>query len=142
MNKICYISTLLILFISIELLIPSLVSANGFALSFKTLQAGPYVIEVGVVPKTPSIGTFHMTMTVSDGYQEKYQDGIKITITGLGPEPMGDVVGPITATNDPTNPFYYEINPSVDTEGIWVFTVNIEGDLGNGSTDFPVTQAI
>ena len=128
----------LLLFAAAAAMVPQAAYANGRSVRLQTLQAGPYEISVGTVPKTPQIGVFHMTMTIADASTKAYVLDAEIRITGVGPDGPANEIGPITPTTSVRDPAFYEANPSVDREGNWVFTIAVAAELGEASADFAV----
>ena len=116
----------------------STVHANGRVVTFETLEAGPYEISVGTIPKAPSVGAFHITMTVADASTNTYLLDAVVTVTGVGPNGAASEIGPLAATASLRDPSFYEANLSVDREGTWVFTIGVAGELGEASADFAV----
>ena len=134
----CVPAVCLLFFAAAAAAVPQVADANGRIVRLQTLQAGPYELSVGTVPKTPQIGVFHMTMTIADASTKAYLVDAEVRITGVGPDGPANEVGPLIATGSLRDPSFYEANPSVDREGTWVFTIAVAAELGEASADFPV----
>ena len=112
--------------------------ANGRVVRFVRQVAGPYEIALGTIPPTPAPGALHLTMTVANASSKSYVLDAEIAVTGKSPESDSSGLGPLSATHNPEDPTFYDINTTVDREGTWLFTVAVSSDLGEASADFPI----
>ena len=61
-----------------------------------------------------------------------------VLISAIGPGSDSYEIGPLEATNDFKSPMFYDLDTRVDREGEWLFTVDVSGKNGEGTTDFQV----
>lgn len=114
------------------------VLANGRVQRFVTQSAGPYTLAIGTIPETPVVGNLHLTMSVADEASGAYILDAVVTVAGAGPAVDTPELGPFVAEKNPLDPTFYDINTSVDREGIWKFTIDISGELGDVSTEIDI----
>jgi hypothetical protein len=122
----------------LTLALPLRVFANGQAKLIE-YEAGPYILNVGTLPSPPLLGPFHMTMTVTDASTDTLVLDADVTVTGVGPADETGVqptLGPIKAVNNLTGLVYYDMNTEVSALGLWTFTIDVNGELGQGTTQF------
>ncbi len=112
--------------------------ANGRVQVFDKRVGGPYEIAVGTIPGTPVVGALHFTIKVTDVATGVSVLRPEIIVTGTGPVSDAVEIGPIAATSDPANPVFNDVVTHVDRVGAWVFSVSVNGDLGEGSAEFPI----
>ena len=112
--------------------------ANGRVGEFVRRVAGPYEIALGTTPDRPAVGSLHLTMMVTEVSSGSPVLDARIIVAGKGPEADATEIGPLEARNSPDNFLFYEVNTSVDTVGVWTFTVSVDSDLGSESVDFPI----
>ncbi len=117
---------------------PAIAEANGRVVRYERRVSGPYEIALGTIPDSPSVGNLHLTMTVADASSKATVIGAEITVTGDGPDPASTRIGPQAAQSNLTNPSFYDLNTSVDSEGIWMFMVSVRSELGDAQAEFPV----
>jgi hypothetical protein len=77
-------------------------------------------------------------MTVADQASRSLIQNATVTVAGSGPGAAATEIGPLVAQHNLSDPLFYDISTSVDREGTWIFHVSVNGDLGDGSADFPV----
>ena len=114
------------------------VYANGRVVEFDKRVAGPYEVAVGKIPTSPVVGPLHLTMTVTEIATGLSIIGAEVTVTGTGPDSTEVEIGPIIATSDLQDPTFYDVAMQVDRIGIWVVTVAVSNERGDGSADFPI----
>jgi len=120
-----------------SMIAPSLVRAHGSGVEFNKREfAGPYEVALGVVPDPPAIGEMAVTLAIIELQTRTVVIGADITMTATGPD--STVIGPLTVEADPTDPSFYDLRTSLNKEGIWIFTVNVDGPAGGGSADFTI----
>jgi hypothetical protein len=117
---------------------PGKAEANGQVRRFVDQDAGPYVISLGTLPQTPVLGRLHMTMTVVERSSGVFITDAQVTVTGMGPGEEAVEMGPLVASNNSSDPTFYDISTTVDREGTWVFTVGVTSDLGQAATEFAI----
>ena len=119
-------------------LLPAPAHANGRVVRFDRQVAGAYEIALGTSPPSPGVGNLHLSMIVSDAATKIYVLDADVVVTGKGPEGGSAEIGPIEAQPSLLDTGFYEVNTSVDSEGLWTFTILVSGDLGEASADFTV----
>ena len=126
--------------LAVLMLVSGTVFANGRVQRFVTQSAGPYTLAIGTIPETPVVGNLHLTVSVADNESGAYIFDAVVTITGAGPGPGADTpeLGPYVADKNPLDPTFYDINTSVDRVGIWRFTIDVSGELGDASTEIEI----
>ena len=110
--------------------------ANGRVVEFQTKTAGPYEIALGTVPNPPIVGALHLTVSVTTVETETPVTDAAITVSGTGPGEDAPKVGPVEASNSPTDPVFYDATTAVDRLGLWTFTVTVDSEPGKASADF------
>ena len=117
---------------------PGMAQANGRVIDFQRKVAGPYEIALGTLPPSPTVGTLHLTMTITEVASRALVLDADVTATGTGPGAAAPEIGPLSAGHTSADPKYYDINTPVDREGTWSFTVAISGEAGSGTADFQI----
>lgn len=113
-------------------------SANGATRKVvNNARAGPYELQVGVLPGSPKVGNLHLSIQVKDA-----ADGSNITdaiIMVMATGPAGATyVSPVQATNTPQRPQAYDVDISLDIEGSWILTLEMDSDLGKADLEVPL----
>ena len=125
-------ATTLLSLLLLGLYIPSdtLIEANGSIRSYEKKVIGEYVIGLGTMPPSPSLGVTHFAAFV-----ENEQTGIKyvdVEIEFASSFSTIDLpeLGPQLMKNSIMDPMYYETDISFNKEGVWLvmLTVRREGD--------------
>ena len=112
--------------------------ANGATrLLVKDALAGPYLLQVGILPGTPRVGTLHVTVLVNEAARGTPLTDALIDVTADGPEGATDA-GPVRAVNSSLDLRFYEADLPLDTEGAWTLTVDADGSLGPGQLVLPM----
>ena len=97
--------------------------------------AGPYELRVVTAPV---VGLMHMTIFVSALGGGEPVTGAAIQVSGRGPEGASRTVGPIRATGSPSGLDWYGASLPIEESGEWMFTVAVDGSLGEEAVEFPV----
>ena len=112
--------------------------ANGATrLLVKDALAGPYLLQVGILPGTPRVGTLHVTILVNEAAGGTPLADALIDVTADGPEGATDA-GPVRAVNSSLDLRFYEADLPLDAEGPWTLTVDADGPLGPGQLVLPM----
>ena len=112
--------------------------ANGATrLLVKDAIAGPYQLQVGIIPGTPRVGTLHVTVLVNEAAGGTPLTDAMIDVTAAGPEGATDT-GPVRAVNSALDLRFYEADLPLDLEGAWTLTVDADGPLGPGQLVLPM----
>ena len=115
--------------------------ANGRVVDFQRQTAGPYEIALGTIPSPPIVGALHLTVTVTTVETGTPVIHAAIEVSGTGPGEEAPKVGPVSASNNPTDPVFYDATTEVDRLGLWTFTVTVDAEPGTASADFVLEVA-
>jgi hypothetical protein len=114
---------------------PSLARAHGGGVELNKREfAGPYEVALGVVPDPPAIGEIAMTLAVIELDTRTVVIRADVTMTARGPD--STVIGPLKVETDTVDPSFYDLRTTLDKEGVWVFTIDVDAPAGPGSADF------
>ena len=103
----------------------SLVEANGSIRSYEKKVTEKYIIGLGTAPPSPTIGVTHFAAFVEDKETGvKYMDA-DIEFFAVLSGPNQQKTGPHQMTNSLKDPMYYEVDTSLNNEGIWLVTLVI-----------------
>ena len=117
-------------------LTPAVAYANGRVLEYQRQTAGPYEIALGTIPSPPTVGSLHLSITVTDVAGDAPVLDAVVIVLGTGPGEDAPETGPLEASNSPTDPVYYEATAPVESLGPWTFTVTVDGEQGMASASF------
>lgn len=114
------------------------VLANGATkLVLEDVQAGPYLLQVGIIPGSPKVGNLHLSIEVNDAATDAPVTDAQVFISATGPEEATNV--PSTAAQIPlTGQNFYEADIWLDTEGSWVVTIHIDAAQGLATQEVPL----
>ena len=114
------------------------VLANGATkLVLEDVQAGPYLLQVGIIPGSPKVGNLHLSIEVYDAASDAPVTDAQVFISAVGPEDATNV--PSTAAQIPlTGQNFYEADIWLDAEGSWVVTMHIDAAQGLATQDVPL----
>ena len=114
------------------------VLANGATRAVvQDARAGPYQLQVGILPGSPKVGNLHLSIIVQDAEDETIITDAIVLVAAKGPVGAADVA-PVQAVNSPLSPQSYEVDIPLDTAGSWIVTLATDGRLGNASLDLPL----
>ena len=114
------------------------VLANGATIPVVTNRsAGPYELEVGILPGSPKVGNLHLSIVVRDEAQDRVITDAIVKVTATGPEGATNV-GPVAALNPLQSPHFYEVNIPLDLEGGWTLALDVDSDLGPAGLEIPL----
>ena len=114
------------------------VLANGRVQRFVTQIAGSYTLAIGTIPDTPVVGNLHLTMSIANETSGAHIFDAVVTVAGAGPDVDTPELGPFVAEKNPLDPTFYDINTSIDRVGVWRFTIDVSGELGDVSTEIDI----
>ena len=117
--------------------------ANGATRTLvKEERAGPYLLQIGILPGKPRIGNLHLSIRVWDAETEDPILVSVVMVAARGPEGATDV-RPVRAVNFPDSPQFYDVDISLDQLGGWALTLDVDGELGEATIEVPleVTEA-
>ena len=114
------------------------VLANGATRAVvQDARAGPYQLQVGILPGSPKVGNLHLSIIVQDAEDETIITDAIVLVAAKGPVGAADVA-PVQAVSSPLSPQSYEVDIPLDTAGSWTVTLETDGRLGNASLDLPL----
>ena len=130
--------SLLLAVASLTVLAPKESAANGAVrIIVNDAPAGPYLVTIGILPGSPTVGLLHVSIRVLDAAAETPVDDATVTVTATGPAPSTGPA-PIQAANTPQSPHLYEGFVTLDAIGRWSLGVEIESPLGRGTLETPI----
>ena len=89
-------------------------------------RAGPYQLQVGILPGSPKVGNLHLSITVQDAENETIITDAIVLVAAKGPVGAADVA-PVQAVSSPLSPQSYEVDIPLDTAGSWTVTLETDG---------------
>ena len=117
-------------------------SANGIHAGSREVFAGgvgPYFMRVTTAP---FVGTMHFVVFLAQADEVKPVEGAEIALWGRS---TGDAepesVGPVAGVASLEGPNIYTVDVPVSEIGGWLFTVSVQGSLGEEVVDIPLTVA-
>ena len=114
------------------------VQANGATrLVLENERAGPYQLQVGILPGSPKVGNLHLSIEIDDAASGASVADALVWVTATGPEGSTNT-GPVQASRLLTSGQSYEVNISLDTEGSWLVTIDVDAAQGEVSLDIPL----
>ena len=114
------------------------VSANGATRAVvKDVKVGPYQMAVGILPGNPKVGNLHLSVLVQDAETTAGVSDAILMVMAKGPVGATHVM-PVQALNTPQNPQFYDVDISLDMEGRWILTLEMDSELGKASLDVPL----
>lgn len=114
----------------------SLVSANGRATLIASEEAGPYRIDVSLLPAQAIVANTHISILLSSIADDRIITDATVNIWATGPEEATDF-GPIVATNN-FAPQFFEADLPFDAEGPWEVTITVASALGEETIVLPM----
>jgi hypothetical protein len=125
----------IVIAITIAVLIPlQAVDANGSVRRYEVRQIGRYEIGLGTVPASPTVGMIHFAVYVKDVETGISYTDAKLSFVASAPNSQDPDIGPILMLNTVMDPTYYELNVSLDKEGIWFVMLEVEASTSNGKS--------
>ena len=123
---------------SLTVLAPRESAANGAVrVIVNDASVGPYLVTIGILPGSPTVGLLHVSIRVLDAAAETPVDDATVTVTATGPAP-GAGPARIQAVNTPQSPHLYEGFVTLDAAGQWSLEVETESPLGCGTLETPI----
>ena len=114
------------------------VYANGATRPVVTnARVGPYMLQVGILPGKPKVGNLHLAIVVKDAEGGATITDATVTVAATGPEGATNV-SPVQARNTPIIPQLYDVDISLDMEGSWTLTLEIDSRSGKAGLDVPL----
>ena len=94
--------------------------------------AGPHIVQVQVSPGAPRAGIVRFAVRVLDLETGEDVDGAIVRVFGTPSEQGEKQYSP--ALNSPFDPTFYLSQLELENAGIWAIDVEVESELGTGST--------
>lgn len=113
-------------------------NANGIHVGSRdvyTGEVGPYRLTVTT---TPIVGPMHFIISISDARDGSPVQGVEVTLQGAATDPTVPGVGPVAAYQTPEGPRWYAVDLSMETAGLWEFTLTVDSTEGREQATFPV----
>ncbi len=112
--------------------------ANGATrLVLEDVEAGPYLLQVGIIPGSPKVGSLHLSVQVYDAASDAPVTDAQVLISAIGPEGSTNV--PSTSAQSPlTEQHFYEADIWLDAEGSWVVFMRIDASQGSATQEVPL----
>ena len=124
---------------SLTVLAPRESAANGAVrIIVNDAPAGPYLVTVGILPGSPTVGLLHISIRVSDAATATPVGDATVTVTATGPVTGAGPPARIQAVNTPQSPHLYEGFVTLDAAGQWSLEVETESPLGRGTLETPI----
>ncbi|MEK9675428.1 MAG: hypothetical protein VW271_02655 [Chloroflexota bacterium] len=98
--------------------------------------AGPYSIQVQVSPPNPIVGITRVAVRVRDAETDEDLPEVFVRVFGTPADEGERQYSP--ALNSPADRTFYLSQLDLETAGQWALDVEVESDLGQGSTVMPV----
>jgi hypothetical protein len=102
--------------------------ANGRATLIASQEAGPYRIDVSLLPSQAVVANTHISILLNSISNDRVITDATVNIWGTGPE-EGTDFGPIPAINS-TAPQFFEADLPFDIDGPWEVTITVSSELG------------
>tara|TARA_B100001013_G_scaffold319449_1_gene228330 strand:+ start:1158 stop:1712 length:555 start_codon:yes stop_codon:yes gene_type:complete len=120
---------LLILFILLIFWNYDHIEAHGGVTAFKKQVIGPYEIQLGTSPRSPSPGPVHIALRIVSIETGLPLNESTVQLSGRVPGSAGDSISsfePIFADQFMDDPEFWDVDIMVSEEGDWLFKVVVE----------------
>jgi|TARA_B110000263_G_scaffold239974_1_gene242722 hypothetical protein len=122
------------------------VEAHGGVTVFKKQTVGPYEIQFGTSPRSPSPGPIHIALRIVSLKTGLTLNEASVKLSGKIQGTVGDQIGsfePILADQYKEDPQFWDADIMVSDEGDWLFKVIIEdkGDFYEAYYDVKVQKS-
>ena len=114
------------------------VDANGSVRSYEIKQIGGHEIGLGTVPASPTVGVVHFVVYVKDLETEVSYMDAEVSFAASAPYSQNPDIGPISMINTVMDPAYYELNTSLDEEGMWFIVIEFQTPSGKNSVNYQI----
>lgn len=105
------------------------IEAHGGVTVFKKQIIGPYEIQFGTSPRSPSPGPIHIALRIVSIDNGLPLEGVTVQLSGRVPGSAGDSISsfePIFADQFMDDPEFWDVDIMVSEEGDWLFKVVVE----------------
>ena len=114
------------------------VDANGSVRRYEIKQIGGHEIGLGTVPASPTVGVVHFVVYVKDLETEVFYMDAEVSFAASAPYSQNPDIGPIPMVNTVMDPAYYELNTSLDEEGMWFIVIEFQTPSGKNSVNYQI----
>ena len=114
------------------------VDANGSVRRYEIKQIGGHEIGLGTVPASPTVGVVHFVVYVKDLETEVSYMDAQVSFAASAPYSQNPDIGPISMINTVMDPAYYELNTSLDEEGMWFIVIEFQTPNGKNSVNYQI----
>ena len=114
------------------------VDANGSVRRYEIKQIGGHEIGLGTVPASPTVGVVHFVVYVKDLETEVSYMDAEVSFAASAPYSQNPDIGPIPMINTVMDPTYYELNTSLDEEGMWFIVIEFQTPSGKNSVNYQI----
>ncbi|MFL2784655.1 MAG: hypothetical protein ACJ0BL_06440 [Dehalococcoidia bacterium] len=114
------------------------VDANGSVRRYEIKQIGGHEIGLGTVPASPTVGVVHFVVYVKDLETEVSYMDAEVSFAASAPYSQNPDIGPISMINTVMDPAYYELNTSLDEEGMWFIVIEFQTPSGKNSVNYQI----
>ena len=131
------IATIIALWVTVFITL-QFVDANGSVRRYEIKQVGGHEIGLGTVPASPTVGVVHFVVYVKDLETEVSYTDAEVSFLASAPYTRNSDIGPIPMTNTVMDPTYYELNTSLDEEGMWFIVIEVQTPSGKNSVNYQI----
>ena len=114
------------------------VDANGSVRRYEIKHIGGHEIGLGTVPASPTVGVVHFVV-----YEKDLETGVsftdaEISLVASATYSQNSDIGPMPMINTIMDPTYYELNTSLDEEGIWLIVIEVQTPSGKNTVNYEI----
>ena len=116
------------------------VMGNGQARLISSQEAGPYQIDISIIPAEAIVGRTHVSIVVLSLADREALTVANVEISATGPlDTAGESsgFGPIPALNN-YFPSFFETDLPFDVPGDWQLLVAVSSELGQATVELPM----
>lgn len=115
--------------------------AHGGVTQFEKRQVGPYEIQFGTSPGSPSPGKIHVSLRIASLETGLAINGKSVHVSGQIYGEDGSIISffePVPAVQFMEDPIFWDLDLQVSEVGDWILTVTVEGDNSIEQIDFEI----
>ena len=116
-------------------------SANGIHPNARDVYVGPVGPYFLRVTTAPIVGNMHFVVFLAQPDEVQPVGGAEISLWGRSTGEEFQTAGPVAGVPSLDGPNLYTVDIPVDVIGPWLFSVNVNSPLGEGSVNIPLTVA-
>ncbi len=114
----------------------SAASANGRSTLVFAQDAGPYRVDVSILPARPVVGKTHLSILMRSLASGEIVTSADVVVAATGPA-GSSAIGPVAASNYLAIGFF-ETDLSFDVPGEWQVEVTVSSELGQATALVPL----